>query len=316
MRPRRGWFRRGNAPSLRSCRRPQRPASRSAGRLANRRLVGVPIHICGRPGDAVYEWQWLPLQELLTDKRLEALVWLGLVLRGDDRATQESIHQAQQERLRQLPDETAIEQWIVDLHHQARRAQPVVAAPASLIVSGVVGDGGSVERQHAGPAVPAHDRNGDNQRQSSEAVPVIDEAVAGPGPTATAEVVTGVGTQRRGGGRRPVGSVLLPAVWGVTRGCHTVRRSCVVRERIFTGSHDHRDCVPPGRTRSPVSAGTTGAVSGVVMPLVQLSRHSMRERAAQSWDQRLHCLLPFVVATCRLAGVGEGQYGARRGRGV
>jgi alkylated DNA nucleotide flippase Atl1 len=71
-------------------------------------------------GDAVYERQWLPLQELLTDKQLEELVWLDLVLRGDDRATQESIYQAQQERLKQLPDETAIEQWIVELHHKAR----------------------------------------------------------------------------------------------------------------------------------------------------------------------------------------------------
>ncbi|MBE1489707.1 GmrSD restriction endonuclease domain-containing protein [Plantactinospora soyae] len=71
-------------------------------------------------GDHVYEWQWLPLQELLTDKQLEELVWLDLVLRGDDRATQEAIYQSQQQRLSQLPDEAAIEQWIVDLHHKAR----------------------------------------------------------------------------------------------------------------------------------------------------------------------------------------------------
>ncbi|BCJ52805.1 hypothetical protein Asp14428_42800 [Actinoplanes sp. NBRC 14428] len=71
-------------------------------------------------GDDVYERQWLPLQELLTDRQLEQLVWLDLVLRGDDRATQESIYQAQQERLKQLPDEPAIEKWIIDLHHKAR----------------------------------------------------------------------------------------------------------------------------------------------------------------------------------------------------
>jgi hypothetical protein len=53
-------------------------------------------------------------------QQLEELVWLDLVLRGDDRATQEAIYQAQQDRLRQLPDEAAIEQWIVDLHHKAR----------------------------------------------------------------------------------------------------------------------------------------------------------------------------------------------------
>ncbi|GAA1636753.1 GmrSD restriction endonuclease domain-containing protein [Actinoplanes couchii] len=71
-------------------------------------------------GDDVYERQWLPLQELLTDRQLEQLVWLDLVLRGDDRATQESIYQAQQDRLRHLPDEATIEQWIVELHHKAR----------------------------------------------------------------------------------------------------------------------------------------------------------------------------------------------------
>lgn len=77
-------------------------------------------------GDDVYERQWLPLQELLTDKQLEELVWLDLVLRGDDRATQESIYQAQQERLKQLPDETGIKQWIVDLHHKARLFRKVL----------------------------------------------------------------------------------------------------------------------------------------------------------------------------------------------
>lgn len=71
-------------------------------------------------GDHVYEWQWLPLQELLTDRQLEELVWLDLVLRGDDRATQEAIYQAQQQRLKQLPDEAAIEQWIIELHQKAR----------------------------------------------------------------------------------------------------------------------------------------------------------------------------------------------------
>jgi hypothetical protein len=77
-------------------------------------------------GDDVYERQWLPLQEMLNDKQLEELVWLDLVLRGDDRATQESIYQAQQYRLKQLPDETAIEQWIVDLHHKARLFRKII----------------------------------------------------------------------------------------------------------------------------------------------------------------------------------------------
>jgi alkylated DNA nucleotide flippase Atl1 len=70
-------------------------------------------------GDHVYTHQWLPLQKLLTDKQLEELVWLDLVLRGDDRATQESIYRSQQLRLDHL-DEDGIEHWITELHHKAR----------------------------------------------------------------------------------------------------------------------------------------------------------------------------------------------------
>ncbi|MDG4833433.1 DUF262 domain-containing protein [Solwaraspora sp. WMMD1047] len=74
----------------------------------------------------VYQFQWLPLQELLTDKQLEQLIWLDLVLRGDDRATQESIYHAQQQRLQQFREEAEIEQWIVDLHLKARLFRRIV----------------------------------------------------------------------------------------------------------------------------------------------------------------------------------------------
>jgi alkylated DNA nucleotide flippase Atl1 len=86
-------------------------------------------------GDDVYTHQWLPLQKLLSDTELEELVWLDLVLRGDDRATQESIYRSQQLRLGLLTDETAIEQWVAELHHEARMFKRVLdpqteAAPA------------------------------------------------------------------------------------------------------------------------------------------------------------------------------------------
>jgi alkylated DNA nucleotide flippase Atl1 len=70
--------------------------------------------------DHVYAHQWLPLQEGLTNKQLEELVWLDLVLRGDDRATQDAIYQSQQHHLSKLSGEAEIEAWIVDLHHKAR----------------------------------------------------------------------------------------------------------------------------------------------------------------------------------------------------
>ncbi|MDQ3276392.1 MAG: DUF262 domain-containing protein [Actinomycetota bacterium] len=78
-----------------------------------------------RRGDEVYTHQWLPLQKLLSDAELEELVWLDLVLRGDDRATQESIYRLQQVQLGPK-DESAIEQWIAELHHKARMFKRVL----------------------------------------------------------------------------------------------------------------------------------------------------------------------------------------------
>ncbi|ONI92376.1 hypothetical protein ALI22I_04350 [Saccharothrix sp. ALI-22-I] len=77
--------------------------------------------------DHVYANQWLPLQEGLTNKQLEELVWLDLVLRGDDRATQDAIYQSQQHHLSKLSGEAEIEAWIVDLHHKARLFRRVLA---------------------------------------------------------------------------------------------------------------------------------------------------------------------------------------------
>lgn len=71
-------------------------------------------------GDEIYQRQWLPLQQLLSDKQLEELIWLDLVIRGDDRATQEAVYLAQQDQLKQLPGEDEIERWIADLHLKAR----------------------------------------------------------------------------------------------------------------------------------------------------------------------------------------------------
>lgn len=77
-------------------------------------------------GDEVYTHHWLPLQKLLSDTELEELVWLDLVLRGDDRATQESIYRSQQLRLDLLKDEIVIEQWVAELYHKARMFKRVL----------------------------------------------------------------------------------------------------------------------------------------------------------------------------------------------
>ncbi len=89
--------------------------------LRNYLFMQLPIR-----SDEVYTHQWLPLQKLLSDAELEELVWLDLVLRGDDRATQKSIYRSQQLRLDPLKDERAIEQWIAELHRKARMFKRVL----------------------------------------------------------------------------------------------------------------------------------------------------------------------------------------------
>lgn len=71
-------------------------------------------------GDYVYAQHWFPLQHDLGDDELEELVWLDLVVSGDDRATRESIYRAQQARLGRLLSEAELELWIAELHHKAR----------------------------------------------------------------------------------------------------------------------------------------------------------------------------------------------------
>ncbi len=73
-------------------------------------------------GEDVYRDVWLPMQEALTGGQLELLVWLDLVIRGDERVKQTEIYQAQQERLKSISegDEAAIEAEIVEL---ARRSK-------------------------------------------------------------------------------------------------------------------------------------------------------------------------------------------------
>lgn len=83
--------------------------------LRNYLFMRLPVR-----GDFIYRNQWLPLQRLLSDEQLEQLVWLDLVLEGDDRATQESIYRSQQQRLERLGAEKELEEWITQLHRKAR----------------------------------------------------------------------------------------------------------------------------------------------------------------------------------------------------
>ncbi|MGY1637897.1 DUF262 domain-containing protein [Geodermatophilus sp. SYSU D00742] len=73
-------------------------------------------------GEDVYRDVWLPMQDRLNTGELELLVWLDLVIRGDERVKQSEIYRGQQERLEKIPadDEAGIAREIEEL---ARRSQ-------------------------------------------------------------------------------------------------------------------------------------------------------------------------------------------------
>jgi len=73
-------------------------------------------------GERVYQELWLPMQQRLGPKNLELLVWLDLVLRGNNRAKQSEIYRDQQKRLEPLKDdEEALQQQIAHLAERGGR---------------------------------------------------------------------------------------------------------------------------------------------------------------------------------------------------
>ncbi|MER5848708.1 DUF262 domain-containing protein [Streptomyces sp. NPDC002012] len=70
-------------------------------------------------GEHVYETHWLPLQNTLSNDELEQLMWLQLVLGGDDRVRRQDLYASQQQHFeRREIDEAEIEAYIRDLHHR------------------------------------------------------------------------------------------------------------------------------------------------------------------------------------------------------
>ncbi|MCX4592416.1 DUF262 domain-containing protein [Streptomyces sp. NBC_01549] len=71
-------------------------------------------------GEHVYETYWLPLQVSLSNEELEQLMWLQLVLDGDDRVRRQDLYAAQQQRFeRGEASEEQIEAYIRELHRRA-----------------------------------------------------------------------------------------------------------------------------------------------------------------------------------------------------
>ncbi|WP_225847719.1 DUF262 domain-containing protein [Streptomyces sp. HPF1205] len=75
-------------------------------------------------GEHVYETYWLPLQDSLTNDELEQLMWLQLVLDGDDRVRRQDLYAAQQKRFErdgvgQEETEKEIEAYIRELYRRS-----------------------------------------------------------------------------------------------------------------------------------------------------------------------------------------------------
>ncbi len=79
-------------------------------------------------GETVHHDVWLPMQERLSARELELLVWLDLVIRGDERVKQSEIYRAQQDRLEKIPqhDEAAVEREIIELARRARHLERIL----------------------------------------------------------------------------------------------------------------------------------------------------------------------------------------------
>ncbi|MEU5184568.1 GmrSD restriction endonuclease domain-containing protein [Streptomyces longwoodensis] len=71
-------------------------------------------------GEQVYETHWLPLQRSLSNDELEQLMWLHLVLDGDDRVRRQDLYAAQQRRFEDDgAGEAEIEEYIRELHRRS-----------------------------------------------------------------------------------------------------------------------------------------------------------------------------------------------------
>ncbi|MGW1074934.1 GmrSD restriction endonuclease domain-containing protein [Streptomyces sp. NPDC002537] len=99
-------------------------------------------------GEHVYETHWLPLQASLSNDELEQLMWLQLVLDGDDRVRRQDLYAAQQQRFESgrtggAQTEADIEAYIKELHrrsvhfrrviHPAEETSPLVRSHLSRL---------------------------------------------------------------------------------------------------------------------------------------------------------------------------------------
>jgi alkylated DNA nucleotide flippase Atl1 len=90
-------------------------------RLSQADLVRNYLFMClPNRGQEAYETVWLPIQESLTGDQLELLMYLDLVLRGEERVRREDLYRGHQERIRALDGEDAVVAYMEALQRRAR----------------------------------------------------------------------------------------------------------------------------------------------------------------------------------------------------
>lgn len=78
-------------------------------------------------GEHLYETCWLPLQSSLSNDELEQLMWLQLVLDGDDRVRRQDLYAAQQKRFEESrTGEAEIEEYIRELHRRGAHLRRIL----------------------------------------------------------------------------------------------------------------------------------------------------------------------------------------------
>ena len=79
-----------------------------------------------RSAEDVYSSLWLPIQEMFTADQLELLMYLDLVLRGDERVRREDLYRGHQERIAALTDEADVKNYVSVLRRRAGLLQLIL----------------------------------------------------------------------------------------------------------------------------------------------------------------------------------------------
>ena len=90
-----------------------------------------------KTGEKVYESSWLPMQRTLSSGELELLMYLDLVMRGEERVRRDDLYRSHQKRLEQLKgDEQRVADYVSELAERANLlAQILGLSPASDTLS-------------------------------------------------------------------------------------------------------------------------------------------------------------------------------------